>query len=570
MKIFKYLLSVILVCSLPQLIHCQSWQWVSRIGGNGIPVNTDIPDEMVTGMVTDSMGNVYACGRIIGNGSTDVNGVPVSAFGGYDLFVAKFDCNGNLVWIKTAGNNQDGDQATHILMDGFGHIYVAGNIWSQAPLWCNFMGTIVNETTNDMFLCKLDTAGNLLWVKWAAPGNSIMGSRVYGMDFTNSGNIKIMFIPLPGTIFPGFTINQSGLYIGEFDTSGNFLNYFGVIYGGGNQVFNLRGMKNDVNNNSYIIGDFSSDSIIVMGQTLYKISNPGSSRSDLFVVKVNNSSNLDWINQISVNDSIVNRPFGIQLMGTDFYIAANGRYGMLGSNFLSNNLSLNNFPYVAKFNASGQVQWAVNTNNQGPVAPNGGIISKTGSNLVISGQFISDLNVGTTTLSSPGSRSIYLAELDTSGNWISAEMLEANGTYNYPQTMAFDKDDNIFIGGGFEGPIIFNGNPITSAGGYTDGFIAKFGSICTVGFEEPGKDDTNQLSIYPNPVSTELTVNVLIEDVKQISIVNLLGEKVMELKPTSNQTSQFTIPVQHLPDGIYMVQVRGRNSHVTGKFIKVK
>ncbi|MBK6642831.1 MAG: hypothetical protein IPG39_17220 [Bacteroidetes bacterium] len=70
----------------------QSWQWFSTIGGGGQAINPDIPDEQVADMVTDSAGNVYVCGRFIGQGSPTINGTPITSFGGYDIFVAKFNC----------------------------------------------------------------------------------------------------------------------------------------------------------------------------------------------------------------------------------------------------------------------------------------------------------------------------------------------------------------------------------------------------------------------------------------------------------------------------------------------
>ncbi|MBK8416617.1 MAG: hypothetical protein IPL22_20175 [Bacteroidetes bacterium] len=80
-KFFVLIFFQYLIFNIP-FSYAQSWQWFSTIGGGGQAINPDIPDEQVADMVTDSAGNVYVCGRFIGQGSPTINGTPITSFGG--------------------------------------------------------------------------------------------------------------------------------------------------------------------------------------------------------------------------------------------------------------------------------------------------------------------------------------------------------------------------------------------------------------------------------------------------------------------------------------------------------
>jgi hypothetical protein len=107
----------------PFTMPAQNWQWAVRMGG---PFSSSHnPDEVVTAMATDAVGNIYVCGRIIEG--ADFNGlIPDTMIGKEDIFLAKFDCEGNPIWVQVAGNPDDGDIARSLVLDNSGHIYVTG------------------------------------------------------------------------------------------------------------------------------------------------------------------------------------------------------------------------------------------------------------------------------------------------------------------------------------------------------------------------------------------------------------------------------------------------------------
>jgi hypothetical protein len=79
------------------------WQWLSRVGGySGNGNGGSGPDEWVKDVKTDAQGNVYVCGRVCYG--ANFNGDTMTTYQGYfTLFMAKLNCEGNLVWVRTAG-----------------------------------------------------------------------------------------------------------------------------------------------------------------------------------------------------------------------------------------------------------------------------------------------------------------------------------------------------------------------------------------------------------------------------------------------------------------------------------
>lgn len=129
--------------------HCGLWS--RRAGGIG--------DQRILSLATDAMGNVIATGRML-NTADFGNGVLTSA-GGYDIFVAKFDGDGNTLWSKRFGGAMN-DSGNAIATDPAGNIYVTGFL-SGTVSFDAMMVTAVD--VQDAFVLALDPAGAVVWVK---------------------------------------------------------------------------------------------------------------------------------------------------------------------------------------------------------------------------------------------------------------------------------------------------------------------------------------------------------------------------------------------------------------------
>jgi hypothetical protein len=85
-------------------------QWVKQLGTSDY--------EWIWGLDTDSQGNVYAAGWTLGNlGGTNA--------GSYDTFLTKYDSSGNRLWVKQFGSAGD-DEVFALKIDASNNIFLAG------------------------------------------------------------------------------------------------------------------------------------------------------------------------------------------------------------------------------------------------------------------------------------------------------------------------------------------------------------------------------------------------------------------------------------------------------------
>ncbi len=94
--------------------------------------------------------------------------------------------------------------------------------------------------------------------------------------------------------------------------------------------------------------------------------------------------------------------------------------------------------------------------------------------------------------------------------------------------------------------------------------ILSYDNSCSTSIEESNEND---ISIYPNPTSSMITIDFGTADLTnaQYEITTILGE-VVTSKSISHQEEQINIA--HYPNGIYLLLFKNKNKHRTIKIIK--
>lgn len=116
------------------------------------------------GVATGVSGDIYVAGSFLENACFGTQ--CVTNVGGSGLFLAKYDPNGNLIWVRTA----EGEFVVHgadVATDTSGNIYVTGSFQG----WVNFGGTNLAAISTDLFVCKYDPSGTLIWVRQGDQGS---------------------------------------------------------------------------------------------------------------------------------------------------------------------------------------------------------------------------------------------------------------------------------------------------------------------------------------------------------------------------------------------------------------
>ncbi|MDP4266362.1 MAG: SBBP repeat-containing protein [Bacteroidota bacterium] len=340
MKRLIFVISVILYWTIMNSIQAQSLSWAKRVGGNG--------DDIGRAIVSDTSGNSYVAISFEGN-ITD--GITFTSRGGTDILVLKYNSKGEIIWSKQCGGDGT-DMPKAIALDKEGNIYVTGyfsnnanfdniNLTKKAETdifiakfsndgeikWVKQAGDAgINKTTGicidsegniivsgtftnkisfdknlfkslgeqDIFIVKYDNKGTLIWAKQAGGnGNDdIQGICLSRKDeiiatgfFT--GKIKIGNKELN-------SVGKNDVFISKYDKTGDvvWLKQFG---GTGDD----NGKAVAVNDSGfiYVTGSFEK------AMTIDKIKMESKGGSDVFYIKLNSDGKLNWAKSIGGNEN---------------------------------------------------------------------------------------------------------------------------------------------------------------------------------------------------------------------------------------------------------------------------
>lgn len=89
--------------------------------------------------------------------------------------------------------------------------------------------------------------------------------------------------------------------------------------------------------------------------------------------------------------------------------------------------------------------------------------------------------------------------------------------------------------------------------------------------EQANQSSTDMLTIYPNPVreSMMVTFNNSLESNIELVIYNITGQEVMnKLFRSGAGRTTITLPVNQLPEGQYILQIKTKGKTLSGKFVK--
>ena len=110
-------------------------------------------------IAADRLGNSYVTGWFIGTAT--FGGKTLTSDGEGDIFVAKYDGDGKILWARRAGGSSF-DEGAGIAVDVSGNCYVTGYFSGTGT----FGGvTLTSRGNGDIVIAKYDSAGNVKWAK---------------------------------------------------------------------------------------------------------------------------------------------------------------------------------------------------------------------------------------------------------------------------------------------------------------------------------------------------------------------------------------------------------------------
>lgn len=469
------ILFFIVLGSAKASVEGQVVNWVKQAGGQFSDGGTAI--------VLDGADNGYVTGNFIGPATFGEAETAVTfSAAERGAFVAKYDKEGNLIWVKAATTPRSASGRT-ITLDLQKNVYVGGEFTGTLSIGEGENSVILyGEGESDTFLAKYDENGNLLWAIQTINTHWHNFDRLQGIAIDQAGHT------FATGYFRGVTTFGAGdnaitlaskafgdLYLAKYDVEGNLL---WVKSAGGNFADSGNSVVVDAAGNAIVTGAFFSDSI-TFGEGGDAITLTGSQRGDGYVAKYTPDGRLIWVKQAgSVNaEHIVLDASGNSIITGFFRFTATFGEGDSLTTLESTNGSRDMF--LAKYDSEGELLWV---NSAGGTSSDGGegIIVDANGSIHVLGKFIGPITIGQGEGAVPhpgfGFMDLLLMSYHSNGDLQSFNLASAADAI-IGGGLALDSVGNRHVVGQFFGMASFGDSPdaitLTSTGS-SDMFLAKF------------------------------------------------------------------------------------------------
>ncbi|MEZ4761559.1 MAG: T9SS type A sorting domain-containing protein [Flavobacteriales bacterium] len=477
--------------------------WAVKLGSTGTV--------RLFGLDVDAAGNSYVSGYFFGTADMDPGpGVEeLIAVGGADVFIVKINADGTLGWARQIGG-ADNEVGYSLVLDDAGNITLAGVFEGTVDM---DPGTGTTQLTSvgysDMFVSKLDPAGDLIWARQLSPttpGNGHEEELEHTID--SDGNLLVT-----GWFAAGFDFDP-GPAVLELNTTGN---------------------------------------------------------TDLFVLKLDPNGDLVWVKQVGSSSSaglVLGEGIGTDL-ANNVYIA--GRFTNItdfdpGPGLLQLP-PFSDGTYILKLDANGDFQWVREiVGNQTDVA-NGIAVAADGTSYTI-GYFTGtpdfDNGPGTFTISSSfsGTTDVYILKLDASGNFMWAGAMGSTST-DFGKAIHLMDDGTLHAIGNYADPadpnlpeLDFDPGPaeatiLSTAANPQGFFLVQLTDNGSVGMAANTDDHT--LAVYPNPSAGTVAIDLRgVAAPRALRVLDRTGRLVQEVALRDPLVLDHQLPEQ---PGLYLVQV---------------
>ena len=251
-------------------------------------------------LTVDANGSIYVTGIFFG--TTDFDPGPgvanlISA-GNEDIFVCKYDNTGNFIWARKFGGPTN-DFCNTIKLDAAGNIYINGYFENTADFDPGLgVFNLVSAGATDIFVCKLNSNGNLEWAKRIGGPSADVA---FDIDLDAQNNVystgfyfaTVDFDPGSGVVNLTSAALGDG-YIFKLNNAGGFMNAASM---GGDSRVRCISLKLDKTGHIYVTGHFDGEADFDPGSGTVLLNSPVDD-DDIFIGKYDLNLNLVWIKQI--------------------------------------------------------------------------------------------------------------------------------------------------------------------------------------------------------------------------------------------------------------------------------
>ena len=446
-----------------------NFNYAKSFGGLGQETQTD--------MSVDSAGNIVLLGRF--SGMADFDPGPQenikSAVGSTDLFIAKYNPSGDLIWVKTIGNEYteipggcDFDSQGNIVFSGFFNSWTLDVDPSDSIYPLSSAGTSNGQGTGwpatQGFIVKVDPEGNFLWAYYSP---TYFGTWIRKLQVNS--NDEIIFNRNENGYNWNYTTTQLNSYISKLSSSGELM--WSFLNKGDINNIKVNDQGDVLISGTYYSTGYPQQTIYQSGSNYFLANGSGS-----FAFTIDTNGSLLQGNAFENMSApvIAFDNLGQFYLGTFAYIPTD-----INSNPNESFIIGNTQQYcVAKYSALGNLIWAKTFDL---VAAQSyayflDMAISTDNQLILCGYFSGTIDFNPSVTESSISNANYFAanllllKLSSEGEYITKKTIGSNLSVLPPSKGMLTNTDEFIVWGTFENTVEFNPN---------EEFIADHGILST-------------------------------------------------------------------------------------------
>ena len=423
--------------------------------------------DLAAAVATDSSGNAYVTGEFHGKVSFSPT-VSLTSAGLADIFVAKYGSDGHLIWAQDMGGPGN-DAGTGIAVDTAGNVYAAGYFNGTAAFTTGH--TLTSAGDRDIFVVKLDTAGNFVWADHMG-GKGI--DQAMGIAVDSSGNVYTTgYFQGTADFDPGSgshnltSAGNSDIFVEKLDSSGAFV---WADRMGGKAMDRARGITVDASGQVDVTGFFYSHTANFNPGGTTNLT--GAGNSDGFVEQLNNDGTFSFAKGVGGKGNDKGTAIAVDSSGnvyTTGFFTGTADFGVGSSGHTLTSAGGKDI-FVAKLTSSGAFGFAERMGGKGDDEGRGIAVDSAGNVYttgVFSGTADFDPGSGSHTLTSRGHTDVFVSKLNASGAFVYAKQLGGPGA-DVGRGIAVDTLGHVYAAGFFFQTANFDpgpgGHDLTSAG----------------------------------------------------------------------------------------------------------
>lgn len=551
-----YRIFIFFFCIFTFNIFPQQWEWIKEFHDiNNISIGRDV--------IIDDSSNIFMVGAFADTLTLD--SILLITKGSLDILIIKCNANGDILWAKNAGSVDD-DMALGIATDSSSNIYITG-FFRKTAYFDSII--IVPEFGADIFIAKMNSNGDFLWVK-KATGNAA-DDFAWDIAIDKHSNIYLTGSFVGRMNFGNYFLNSMGnndIFIVKYNDNGTCI---WAKRAGGEEGDVGFGLAVDDSQNVFVTGYFQG----LANFGTRNIHSFGVANSaDIFLTKLNSDGIFQWVKQYGGIEAEI--AYGISL-SNDYIDLTGSFYGTP----LFDTTSIISKGYrdifLAKFDHNGRTKF-VKSAGSSSTDDGKGVIENSSGNTYICGNFKVSASFDSINLTSLGGWDLFVAKYDIHGNilWVLPYGTPNN---DFCFNLTADKSGNIFVIG-------TTNDEYTSFNIGHDFFIGKIKDIFV------SVDSSDDLFIYPNHFSlsqnypnpfnpnTKIRYTIPLQGGDErggsvtLKVYDVLGNEVAtlvnEYKPAGSHEVEFSarggqaVNGRQLASGIYLYQLKA------GEFVETK